>query len=86
MPSRSLRLFNPADQESRRERELDLVSGVSEPKLVSVPLAKLVPWLIDATERNHTWLNDFADDNVQIESDLYDVLLAFQNIRAGEAA
>lgn len=86
MPRRSLRLFNPADQENRRDRELDLVSGVSEPKLVSVPLGKIIPWLIDATERNHTWLNDFADDSVQIESDLYDVLLAFQDMRAGEAA
>jgi hypothetical protein len=45
-----------------------------------------VPLLIDAVDNDRAWLNDFADDAVQINSDLYDVLLAYQQLRGRAAA
>lgn len=82
MSKPSLRVFQPvASSEGRTERELDRISGTADPKTVSLPLGKLVPLLIDAVEQERAWLNDFAEDPVRIDADLYDVLLAYQQLR-----
>lgn len=65
----------------RAELELDRISGAAEPKTVSLPLGKLVPLLIDAATHDRAWLGDFQDDPVRIDVDLYDVLLAYQQLR-----
>lgn len=65
----------------RRERELDRISGTAEPKTVTVPAGKLIPMLIEAAKDERAWLHDFADDSVRIDRDLYDVLLAYQQLR-----
>ena len=80
MPNRSLRLF-PDPSSDRRERELDLVAGVNEPQLVSVPLSTFTSLLTIASEKHHAWLHDFCEDTVQINSDLYEVLMAFQALQ-----
>ena len=67
--------------DDRRQRELDRLSGTAEPKRVTLPVGKLVPLLLDAAQHQRTWLHDFADDPVQIDADLYDVLLAYQKLR-----
>ncbi len=67
--------------DDRRERELDRISGAAEAKTVSVPLTKIVPLLLDAANNDRAWLQDFADDLVRIDADLYDVLLAYQQFR-----
>jgi hypothetical protein len=65
-----------------REIEMDRITGLAKPKTVSVPLALMTRLLIEASESNRTWLRDFKDDLVRIDSDLYEVLLAYQDLSA----
>ena len=70
----------------RTEHELDRLAGNLDPRTVTVRLATIVPLLLDAVEKNRTWLSDFADDTVRLDADLYEVLLAYQGLREGAAA
>ncbi len=74
--------FHPAVRtlSHRQSRELDRMTGVSAPKTVDVSLKQIVPLLLDAHRTNRTWLCDFEDDTVRIDSDLYEVLLAYQRL------
>jgi hypothetical protein len=54
-------------------------------KMVSVPLMEVLPLLADAVQSERTWLGDFADDEVTISMDLYEVLLAYQHYRRPSA-
>lgn len=76
----------PALLSMRTEHELDRVAGTLAPRTVTVRLATIVPLLLDAVEKNRTWLSDFADDTVRLDADLYEVLLAYQGLREGAAA
>ena len=73
---------DPAEQirSDRQQRELDRLAGVAKAKTVDLPVGQIVPLLMHAMESNRTWLNDFANDTVRIDADLYDVLLAYQQI------
>ncbi|KAA5540763.1 hypothetical protein FYK55_20335 [Roseiconus nitratireducens] len=62
-------------------RELDLIAGTGPRRTRTVPLKTIVPLLIDAQERNSTWLEDFAEDTVVIDADLHEVLLAYRSVR-----
>jgi hypothetical protein len=64
----------------RQQRELDRLSGVAKAKTVDLPVGQIVPLLMHALESNRTWLKDFANDTVRIDADLYEVLLAYQQI------
>ena len=85
MSKPALEIFQRHESTERRERELDRIAGAAEPKTVAVPLGKVVPLLMDAVANDRGWLNDFADDTVRIDADLYDVLLAYQQIQARAA-
>ncbi len=85
MSQPSLRIYPTTTNADRTERELDRISGIAEPKTVSVALGQIVPLLIDAAENDRAWLSDFADDSVQIDADLYDVLLAYRQLRQRRA-
>jgi hypothetical protein len=37
-----------------------------------------MPLLADAVNNQRTWVGDFADDEITISTDLYEVLLAYQ--------
>ena len=52
---------------------------------VTVPLNEVMPLLADAVQSHRTWLRDFADDEVTISMDLYEVLLAYQHYRRPSA-
>jgi hypothetical protein len=52
---------------------------------VTVPLMEVMPLLTDALQSQRTWLRDFADDEVTISMDLYEVLLAYQHYRRPSA-
>ncbi len=52
---------------------------------VTVPLMDVLPLLSDAVQSERTWLRDFADDEVTISTDLYEVLLAYQHYRRPSA-
>lgn len=45
---------------------------------VTLPAEEIVPLLADAYASRRTWLRDFADDEVTISSDLYEVLVAYR--------
>jgi hypothetical protein len=45
-----------------------------------------VPLLLDAAENQSTWLDDFSDELLEMNADLYDVLLAYQQLKKRSAA
>ena len=47
----------------------------------TVPLGEVFPLLADAVRNERTWLRDFADDEITISTDLYEVILAYQHYR-----
>lgn len=99
MSRNPLKLFSPgcdASAESscqsalirneRRERELDRISGTAMPKTTAVQFGAFVKFLSQAIQDDAAWLDDFADDTVQIDADLHDVLLNYQQLRQRRAA
>lgn len=50
---------------------------------VSISLGELASILTDATQGRRAWLRDFRNDQIQISSDLYDVLSTYWNMRRG---
>ena len=54
-------------------------------EMVNVPLADVLPLLADAVRSERTWLADFADDEITVSMDLYEVLLAYQHYRRPSA-
>lgn len=51
-----------------------------QPPRVSVRAAEVLPLLLHAAECNRAWVEDFAEDGVEISRDLYEVLLAYKRI------
>ncbi len=66
--------------------EDDLGCPVTTPATVSVRLSEVLDSLVDAARSNRSFLNDFADDELQLPSDLYEVLTAFQRVRVSARA
>ncbi len=52
---------------------------------VSIPLGEVLPLLVEAARSQRAWVEDFADDEISISSDLYEVLLAYQHFRRPSA-
>jgi hypothetical protein len=80
MAQRRLRVyFGPEEQ----------TDAVCETKVardtVTVPLGDVLHLLADAVVSDRTWLCDFADDEITISSDLYEVVLAYQHFRRPSA-
>lgn len=66
----------------------DANSGVESQSVgdtVTVPLGEILPLLAEAVRSERTWLRDFADDDVTISTDLYEVILAYQHFRRPSA-
>lgn len=62
--------------------EVDVVSTVEQrpsDNSVTIPLAEILPALADAVNQGRTWVNDFADDEITIPADLYDMVVAYQH-------
>lgn len=85
-----LRVFpqtaDSVSEKSEMSRELDRAAGVADSKRVEVSLADIAPVIADAVASGRGWLADFADDTIQIDADLYEVLLAYQQMRRLDAA
>lgn len=75
-----------SDRTSAAERDLDQVSGTSSPRRVEVSLGQVAPLIADALRSGRCWLQDFADDTVTIDADLYEILLAYAKLRRQDAA
>lgn len=69
-----------------RERDLDRIAGTGGSRSFAVALGSIIPLLMEAVENDRAWLKDFADETVRIDADLYDVLLAYQQLRRPAAA
>jgi hypothetical protein len=52
---------------------------------VTVNVGEVLPLLTHAVASQRTWLKDFADDEITISADLYEVLLAYQYYRRPSA-
>ncbi|MFP6770601.1 MAG: hypothetical protein VB859_20675 [Planctomycetaceae bacterium] len=65
-----LRIYNGEDQ----------VATLPEPA-VNVRFGEITEILADASRTGRTWLQDFADDEVQISSDLYEILCSYRHLR-----
>ena len=85
MSKSTLRISRP-NNDARQQRELDRITGTADPKTVAIPLGKIVPLLIDAAQSDRAWLNDFSEDLVKINADLYEVLLAYGDLTKRAAA
>ncbi|WP_145351728.1 hypothetical protein [Roseimaritima multifibrata] len=75
MSSSRLKVFKPGNEKSRR----------TEPE-INLTVAQIVPLLVDAYQTDRVWLNDFGDEPVRVTSDLYEILLAYQQMRRSDAA
>jgi hypothetical protein len=48
---------------------------------VTVTLGDVLPILADALETRRAWLRDFEEDKITLSADLYEVLLAYAELR-----
>lgn len=60
--------------------DLDQTSSMHEDAMVTVSAGDFFHLLQDAVQTNRVWIKDFADDQVAISRDLYEVLLAYQRL------
>lgn len=67
---------------------LRLFVGAEEPETMTLPepevsikLGELTRILADAIIWDRTWVADFADDDIRISSDLYEVLSTYAQLR-----
>ncbi len=81
MATSHLRVYYGPHEESANIRVAD--GKIRE--TVNVPLMEILPLLSDAVRSDRTWLRDFAEDEVGISMDLYEVLLAYQHYRRPSA-
>ena len=49
---------------------------------VSVSFGNLLPMLEEAIVSRRLWVNDFADEQIKVSTDLYDVIQAFRYFNA----
>lgn len=61
-------------------------AALPEADTVTVPLADVFPLLAEAARSRRAWLSDFADDQITISQDLYEVIVAYQHYRRPAAA
>jgi hypothetical protein len=63
------------------EEESTVRGEAISPQSVTLPLSEVIPILMAAVREDRSWLNDFADDEITLSTDLYEVLLAYQHYR-----
>jgi hypothetical protein len=86
-PSRTVGLTR-IEGELMRAR-LRLFTGFEESRdvmtepAIKMSFAEFSQVVFDAVRNQRTWLADFADDEVQISEDLYDVLVSYSRMRPG---
>jgi len=48
---------------------------------VTVTFGDILPLLADAVQTRRAWLKDFENDPLTLSADLYEVLMAYQDLR-----
>ncbi|MEN0109783.1 MAG: hypothetical protein AAF805_03580 [Planctomycetota bacterium] len=79
MRATPLRIYRGPEDEAATAPVTGKMSG--DNRHVTAPAATLLPLLADAVLSQRTWLADFADDEVTVSADLYEVLMAYQHFR-----
>jgi len=51
------------------------------PETTTVRFGELLPVLFEAYQSNRAWVQDFADDEVTLSADLFEVISAYQHFR-----
>ncbi len=81
MALRNLRIYTGPDQATAGVK----MATAARENTVRIPLGDVLPLLADAVASNRTWLTDFAADEIEISSDLNDVLQAYRHFRRPSA-
>lgn len=84
MSAQSLRLHDLNDS-SHRTASLPSETEYCSSSHVRVSAGDVLPLLADAALTNRAWVEDFADDTMEIPQDLYEVLLAYRRFRQSAA-
>lgn len=48
---------------------------------VTIQLSQLISVLRDSVQFDRAWLDDFADDEVKVSADLYEIITAYSDMR-----
>jgi len=79
MAIRQLRVYTGPEVE--RAGVVGFAPATARESTVRVTLGEILPMLADALAANRTWLRDFTADEIEITSDLHDVLMAYRDFR-----
>jgi len=79
MRATTLRLYRGPDDTTEPTTRSARMSA--DNRSVTATASHLLPLLADAMASQRTWLADFADDEVTVSADLYEVLMAYQHFR-----
>lgn len=76
-----LRIYYGPDGETELKSVADgsVPASNSYQQRVTVPLKDVLQTLAEAVYRNRGWIQDFADDEITISTDLFEVILAYQH-------
>jgi hypothetical protein len=83
MAQPQLRIYYGPQENEAMTKGLDVAT--SAPDRVTIPLGDVFPLLAEAVRSQRTWLRDFADDEISISTDLYEIILAYQHYRRPSA-
>lgn len=78
MPKSRLRVYVGPENETTASV---LGHEPSDPATVKVPLGEILPALLEAAAAGRVWVDDFAEDEITLPTDLYEVILAYQHYR-----
>ncbi len=53
----------------------------SDNEQITAKASHLLPLMANAILSQRTWLDDFAEDEITVSADLYEVLMAYQHFR-----
>lgn len=79
MAIRQLRVYTGPEVE--RSSVVAFAEAPARKSTVRVTLGEVLPLLADALASDRTWLRDFAADEIEISTDLNDVLQAYRHFR-----
>ncbi len=79
MPQNRLRVYYGPEESAAGPATIPLRESVQ------LTLGEVLPLLMEAARSRRAWVDDFANDEITISSDLYEVLLAYQHFRRPSA-
>lgn len=78
MRAQTLRLYNGPEECGVKASSRANLDGTPT---VTAPVSEVLPLLADAVRSQRAWLEDFADDEITLSADLYEVLIAYRFLR-----